>query len=320
MMKTIYLIQSNDYILINESINSILKENKLGHDCLIKYDLSEVSVDMVIEDLDTYNFLVEKKVIVCDNVLFLGSSKSKSDNNHEIEVFTKYLNNPSSENILIIVSDKLDERKSVVKLLKEKAKVVEDEISINKIIKSRLENFKMEDYVIKYFIDYCGNDNEKILNELEKLKCYKYEEKVITYDDIDSIVIKSFNDNVFSLIDAIMNRNKKKAINLYQDLLKGGEDGNKVIALLADQFRMIYNGKILLKEYHNNYKEVASILDIHPYRFQKAIENSYNYSIKDILKYLNIIDNMEINMKTGKSNLSAFEVFIYSLQNREFWL
>ena len=88
----------------------------------------------------------------------------------------------------------------------------------------------MEDYVIKYFIDYCGNDNEKILNELEKLKCYKmkeifyknhlyiYTNQNITYDDIDSVVLKSFNDNIFSLIDAIMNKNKKKAIVLIKKI------------------------------------------------------------------------------------------------------
>ena len=313
-MKTIYLIQSSDYILIKESIGKILKDNKIKDDSLIKYDLSESSIDLVIEDLDTYSFLVDKKVIVCENINFLTGSKVKGDIEHNVEVFTRYLNNPSSDNILILVCDKLDERKSVVKLLKEKAVIVDDDISINKIIKTRLEDFKMEDYVIKYFIEYCGNDNEKILNELEKLKCYKYDEKVITYDDIDLIVLKSFNDNVFSLIDAIMNKNRKKAIKLYQELLKNGEDSNKILALLADQFRMIYNGKILLKEYHNNYKEVASILELHPYRLQKSIESSYNYSLKDVLKYLSILDDIEINMKTGKSTISAFEMFIYSLQ------
>jgi len=312
-MASIYLIESSDYILIKENVNKILQENKLSKECLIKYDLNEVNIDTVIQDLDTYNFLVEKKVIVCDNLSFLTGVKSKGDINNDIDNFSKYLNNPSSENILILISDKLDERKNIVKLLKEKAKIIGGDISINKIIKSRLDGFKMEDYVIKYFIEYCGNDNEKILNELEKLKCYKYEEKVISYEDIDNIVIKSFNDNVFSLIDAIMNRNRKKAIMLYQELLKNGEDLNKILSLLADQFRMIYNGKILLKENNNNYKAVASILGIHPYRFQKSIESSYNYSNRDVLKYLNIIDDIEISIKTGKNTISACEVFIYSL-------
>ena len=246
------------------------------------------------------------------NPVFLTGTK-KDEYEKDNELFIKYLNNPSSENILIIVSDKLDERKKAVKLLKEVANIVDADVSINKIIKSKLDGFKMEDYVIKYFIDYCGNDNEKILNELEKLKCYKMNDKVITYDDIDEIVIKVFNDNVFSLIDAIMKKDRKKAIRLYEELLNNGEEVNKLISLLADQFRMIYNGKILLKEYNNNYNEVASILGIKPYRFQKSIESSYGYSMKDILKYLNIIDEMEIDIKTGKNTIASFEMFIYNL-------
>ena len=110
-----------------------------------------------------------------------------------------------------------------------------------------------------------------------------------------------------------MNRNRKKAIGLYQELLKNGEDVNKILSLLCDQFRMIYNGKILLKEYNNNYKEVADILGLHPYRFQKSIESSHNYSNRDILKYLSILDDIEIGIKTGKSTISGVEVFIYSL-------
>lgn len=312
-MQTIYLILSNDYISIKENINSILKENKVGKECLINYDLTTSLISDVIEDLDTYNFLVEKKVVVCDNVSFLSGTKIKGAVEQDVDLFIKYLNNPSSENILILICDKLDERKNVVKVLKEKATIIDADVSINKIIKSRLEDFKMEDYVIKYFIEYCGNDNEKILNELEKLKCYKADDRTITYDDIDLIVLKSFNDNVFSLIDAIMSKNKKKAIGLYEELLNNGEDINKILSLLADQFRMIYNGKILLKEYNNDYKKVASVLGIHPYRFQKSIDSSYSYSLKDILKNLKRIDEIEIDIKTGKSTIASFEVFIYNL-------
>ena len=314
-MKTLYFIQSSDYISIKESINNILKEHKVGEECLIKYDLNDTSINTIIEDLDTFNFLVEKKIIVCDNAYFLtGTKASRGSIEQDMDSFVRYLENPSLDNVLILICDsKLDERKKATKLLKEKAVFIEEDISINKIIKSRLEGFKMEDRVINYYIEYCGKDNEKILNELEKLKCYKFNEKEITYDDIDNIVIKNFNDNVFSLIDAIMKKEKNKSINLYYDLLKNGEDENKILAMLCEQFRIIYNGRILLKENNNNYNLVSDILGIKSYRLQKVIESSYNYNNSDILKYLNLLDEIEIGIKTGKSTISAFEIFIYSL-------
>ena len=88
-MGTIYLILSTDYISIKENINNILKENKVDKDALINYDLSTSSLSSAIEDLDTYNFLVEKKVVVCENPVFLNSTK-KDEYEKDNEIFIKY--------------------------------------------------------------------------------------------------------------------------------------------------------------------------------------------------------------------------------------
>lgn len=311
-MKTIYLIISNNHITIKEHISNILKDNSLIEEYLINYDMNDISLDTVINDLDTYNFLMPKKVVVCDNCSFLSPTKNKGAIEQDLKDFTKYVSNPSPENILILICDKLDERKQIVKLLKEKAEIISKEVSIRDLIKLHLDSCKMSNFVIEYLIDYCGNDYDKILNELEKLKCYKLDDE-ITKEDIDEIVLKSFNDSAFPLFDAIMRRNKKRAINLYDELIEQGKSIKDLIPLLANQFRMIYNGKILLKEHNNNFEEVANILKINPYRFRKSIESSYNYTLSDILHKLEMIDDMEIMMKTKKSTLACFEVFIYSL-------
>ena len=76
---------------------------------------------------------------------------------------------------------------------------------------------------------------------------------------------------------------------------------------------MIYNGKILLKEHHNNYDGVAALLGIHPYRFRKAMEKSYNYSTRDVLQKISDLDDIEIAMKTGNDTSASFELFIYNI-------
>jgi len=304
---------TTDYITIKENLKKILKENNLDDESIINYDLNETLIENVIEDLNTYGFLVPRKVIVCTNPSFLMATKGRGSLDQNIDAFINYLTHPSEDNILVLIGDNFDERKSVVKALKDNSIIYDEEINIFKMIKKKLEDYVMEDTVINYFIDYCSNDNEKILNELEKLKSYKADDKKITYDDIDKVVIKSFSDNIFSLIEAIMARNKKKSLRLYNELINNGEDINKILSMLCDQFRMIYNGRILLKEHHNNYKEVAGILGIHPYRFQKAIESSAFFSVKDIINDLKRLDDIEIGLKTGKNTSAAFEIFIYNL-------
>ena len=306
-----YLIISSDSITITETINKIIKDNNIEE--IIKYDLEQSSLNDLIENLDTYSLFSNKKAVIGFNAYFLSSSKvGKNFIEQDTTILEKYLNNPS-DNILILVVEKVDNKKKINKLLNEKAKIISNDIKIEDVIKTKLDGYKMDSYTINYLINYCNNDNSKIMNELEKLKSYKLEEKIILKEDIDAIVMKSFSDNVFSLVDAFSKRNKSKVYSLYQDLTNNGEDINKIVALLQDQYRMMYNGRLLLKEYNNNYDEVAELLGFHPFRFRKAIEASFNYSINELFDLLKMICDVEINIKTGMDPDIAFTSFICNI-------
>lgn len=307
-----YIIESSDYVVINAKIDDILKKNHLTSDMIIKYDLIETPISTAIEDLDTYNFLSSNKVVVCDNAYFLTSNRPKGSVVHNEELLEKYLKNPSSENILIMICDKIDTRKKLVKLV-DKNNILGGEIVIDDLIKSHLDDYKMDYKTIKYLIDYCDNDNERILNELEKLKCYKLDDKTITMEDINNIVIKLTGDNIFSLIDSIVLKNRSKAYLITQELLDKGEDINKIIVMVSDQFRLMYQVKLLLKEGYNK-DTIATKLKVHPYRVKLAIEKGYNYSSKVLLTNLDYFFNLDYMIKTGNNNPKlVFELFLANL-------
>ena len=307
-----YIIESSDYVVINTKIDDILKKNHLTHDMIIKYDLIETPISTAIEDLDTYNFLSSNKVVVCDNAYFLTSNRPKGSVVHNEELLEKYLKNPSSENILIMICDKIDTRKKLVKLV-DKNNILGGEIVIDDLIKSHLDDYKMDYKTIKYLIDYCDNDNERILNELEKLKCYKLGDKTITMEDINNIVIKLTGDNIFSLIDSIVLKNRSKAYLITQELLDKGEDINKIIVMVSDQFRLMYQVKLLLKEGYNK-DTIATKLKVHPYRVKLAMEKGYNYSSKVLLTNLDYFFNLDYMIKTGNNNPKlVFELFLANL-------
>jgi len=307
-----YIIESTDYVVINTKINDILNKHKLTSDMIIKYDLLESPISLAIEELDTYNFLSTNKVVVCYNAYFLTSNKPKSLVTHNEDELIKYINNPSSENILIMICDKIDTRKKIVKMI-DKDCILSGEVSIENLIKNKLDDYKMSNQTIKYLIDYCYNDNERILNELEKLKCYKLTEKEITIDDINECVLKLSDDNIFNLIDAIVTKNKNRAYNITQELINKGEDISKIIIMTADQFRLMYYVKAFLQEGYNQ-ESIASKLKIHPYRVKLAIEKGYNYSTKTLLTNLEYFFEIDYMIKTGNNNPKlVFELFLANL-------
>lgn len=307
-----YIIESSDYVVINTRIEDILKSNKLDKDMIIKYDLLETPISVAIEDLDTYNFLSSNKVVICDNAYFLTASKPKGAIAHNEEELEKYLNNPSKDNILILICDKLDARKKLVKLI-DKKYILGGEVSIEDLIHKNLEDYKMDYKTTNYLIDYCDKDNEKILNELEKLKCYKLKEKVITIDDINEVVFKLAGDNIFSLVDSIVLKNKKKAYDITHELIDKSEDISKIIILVADQFRLMNQVKSFLKEGYTQ-EQIASKMKIHPYRVKLAAEKGYNYSSKVLLENLEKLFDVDYMIKSGQNNpLLAFELFLANL-------
>lgn len=308
-----YLILSEDIVLIDDIVNNIIKGNNLSSNSVIKYDLTEISLEVLIEELNTYAFFEDKKIVVAYSCTFLSSNKKKIELVQNEKLLEEYIINPNPLSTLIIITDKLDDRKKISKLLREKCEVFEGNLSIEDKIKSSLDNFKMDNRTINYLIDYLKQDNERILRELEKLKMYKYEEKEIFIEDIDSIVIKEFDEDVFSLINCILKRNVESAFKIYNKLIHRGEEISKIVITVADQIRLIYKTKVLMRDGKSR-DTITSMLAIHPYRVKLAIEYSYNFTFEELERYLINLGNIDINIKTGKSsNDYGFDLFLLSI-------
>lgn len=300
-MDNIILIISNDKIVIDNKIKEI--QNTLKEAETVQYDLTETPIETVIEDLDTYNFLAPQKIIVCYNSIFLTAEKKKELVEHNLDKLEKYIDNPNPDNVLILITDSVDKRKKIVNSIIKKVKTVESKIDIKEIIKRELDGYKIDYKTINLLIDYCSNDSERIINEISKLKMYKFDEKEITEDDIKKTVTKKLDDNIFGLIDSILNQNKKYAFELYNDLVLHGEQPVTIISVLSNKIRLIYQVKILSKT-NTTDSSISKLLKVHEYPVKLARQMSYKYSEEVLLKYLNKLAELDYQIKSGKSTVS----------------
>ena len=92
------------------------------------------------------------------------------------------------------------------------------------------------------------------------------------------------------MTDGIIKKDFKKVYECYKDLIIVGEDEIKIISLLGTQFNLIYQSK-LLEQKGKSYKDIASTLDVHPYRVKLALETDFLiYELEDIIKKLHELD------------------------------
>ena len=308
-MKNNYIIISSDKIAIDTKIKNIINDIKIKDLEIIKYDYPNSTIDIVLEDLNTYNFLSNCKLIIFNNCTFLSGDADKS-----LSKLKEYLNN-SSDNYLIMINDSLSDKKEIKEIIKNNVEVIDSKISSEVLIKNNLEYCTMDNKTVKYFAEYCLYNNEKILNELKKIISYKYSEKdkTIKIEDINEIVMKDYDEDIFDLVNAIVTKNKDKSFELYKRLSRKEKDSVNIIASVAGGIRNLYCVKIL-NENKKTQQEISTILGIKPYAVSIALNNCNNYSSKKLLHLLDTLADIDYKTKSGNGRSNAlFEMFLLSL-------
>ncbi len=172
---------------------------------------------------------------------------------------------------------------------------------------------KIEAQAVNLLAVIVENDLWQLDREIQKLANYKPNE-IIKVEDVNLLVKGKYNDDIFQLMDAISEKNKKRALKLIQDQLDSGANEIYLLTMLIRQFRIFWQIKSVLKSGHLSPDEIAVELKIHPYVVRKTMSQLSNYSlekIKDIYKKL-----LEIDIKIKTSNVKfelLFDIIIAEL-------
>lgn len=309
-MNNFYLLYGNDISKIKNEINNIIKQLNISD--IVKYSMDTNTIDSIIEDASTISMFSNKKIIVLEECNFFKANKT-IDNLDKLESYlTKY--NSDSYIIFTIVTDKVDTRKKIYKEIKKIGKIIECNKGDNNYLLNYIKdytnenNYKIED--INYLINKTGSNLNDIKNELDKLFMYKIDNKIITNNDIDKIVVTNMDNEIFDLTDAVIAGDVTKSLSLLNEFLNKNYDEIQIIMLLASQFRFLYQVKRLMNK-NKNYTEIASILEVNPYRVKYTIKKLYSYSETMLLNYIKRLAKMDQDIKTGYMDKKlALELFI----------
>lgn len=310
----IYILYGEDTFGLNKFINDLMKKEQIEDK--ITYDYEESNIKDVLEECSYNDLFGNKKLVVLNNATFLTGKTTLNDDSLE-----SYVNNPNELTILILKvnEDKLDERKKMVKLLKEKSTVKLflslDVKDINAYIKNYFtsEDYKIDNTTIALIASRI-NGNTKVLNsELNKLMLYKINDKTITKEDVLKVITKYEEDNIFKLVDAVIKKDKPSIFTLYKGLIDNKEEPAVIMSLLSNNLRIILQSGILYKDGYSKDK-IASYLKEHPYRISLALENSRLIEKKELINDLNKLAILDYQIKSGEvDRFKGLEAFFIEL-------
>lgn len=307
-MNKIYLIYGTEKYLANQYIKKIINENDNYE--VIKYDMETINVDTAINDSMSISLFESNKIVICENCLFLTTLKSSIE--HNIDSVVNYISLETS-NILIftVLSESLDKRRKIVKLLEQNSDVkifnTLNEYELKDFIRSYVmnNNFKIEPDALNLFLEKLNSNLYVITSELDKMFLYKNDNRVIEKKDVLLVTSSFINTNIFDFISAIIKNNVELSLRLYDDLLLYNEEEIKLIIILSNEFRLIYQVKELTSMGYSE-SDIARKLNVHPYRVK--LSKNVDITVKDALKYLKKLSDLDIMIKMG--NIDKKEGFL----------
>ncbi len=274
------------------------------------FDMKEASYAEVELDLVSLPFFADEKIVILDHLLDLTTAKKRNLTDEDLKQFENYLENPSESTRLVIFAEgKLDSKRRLVKLLKRDAQIIEattpKEQDLKRYFSSQAQELGLH-FVgdsLDQLLLKSGYDFGELQKNLALLRAYK-EDGQITLEDIEEVVPKSLQDNIFDLTQMILKRQIDQARNLVKDLRLQGEDEIKLIAILLSQFRMFSQVKIFSEEGQSESQIVASLSElsgrkVNPYQVKFALRDSRRLSLSFLKQAMTTFIETDYAIKSG---------------------
>ncbi len=309
----INLISGESYLLVNEKINDIVGLSKN----VTTFDLAQSTLEDVLIEAGYVSMFEEEKFIVIKNANFFGTDKIKDS---DTDILLNYFEHPSDNtNLIFICSTKLDLRKKITKIVKDKFNLINIpnlkyyEIENRAMESFKKNGFKVEADTVKYLVQNSLNNFDLTMNEVEKIMLFYNESDYVKYEDVVNIAAKSINTNNFLFVDAVVEGDLEKSFELLNDLKIMKVEPTIVLSLLARDFRIMLQIKTLQKEEKREY-EILSELGLQDWQLNKYLTKIFPFKIKELESILIKIADMDLNIKTGKvDKYTALELFILDI-------
>ena len=295
-----YLITSDDLLAAKDKIAEIKNVLDPSYEEL-SYDLDEDTLSDVVDELSTISLFDNPKFVVVKN-----ASKVVSMKTDYLKDLYKVMNNLDSQNVLILLflenvdfkSDNFETLRRYANLIDVRIKNIPKDQYINNYLNSN--GYQIEEDALNLLITYV-EDLYSLRSALDQLMCYKKDELKIELKDIKKMINPPMDDNIYSIIDAVINKDKKRCFECLRDLKLHSVKSSYIISLLINKFQEMYNISILVKA-NTSQNDIATIFNVKPGRAYYMMKAAKSSSIQQIKRNLNLLNELDLDIKSGKKN------------------
>ncbi|MBQ8804825.1 MAG: DNA polymerase III subunit delta [Tyzzerella sp.] len=271
------------------------------------YEGKGINVKEVIDLAETLPFFAERRLIIMEDTgFFKNASPELSD----------YIKELPETTAMIFVESEIDKRGKLYKAVQSKGRAVElgrqDEATLLRWIAGSVkrENKQISENTIRHFLAKVGTDMENIQKELEKLFCYAMEKDVISVEDVEVICTTQITNQIFDMVNAVAEKQQRKALDYYYDLIALKEPPMRILFLLARQFKLLLEVKEM-DRLGLARKEIGEKAGLNPFVVGKYQAQAKAFSVSELRTIIEDSVDTEECVKTGRlTDMLGVELFI----------
>lgn len=321
---TLFFYGAEDYLMdwaIRRIIEKHVPEDSRDVDVL-HLDGETCEVQDIIKASATYSMFAEKRVVVVKNFLPLILGNIENDNDSLLSLASS---KQECSVVIFVIEAKFAENITAFgrKMIKESSAyefTKLDKATLKAFITKRIRQEgkiigrKEMDHLINlsgYFYKGSRYSLNQLVADISKI-ANATEGDLIQSNVIEDLITGEEDKFVFNLIDALMEGNKQKAMDLTETIIREEDSTMAVIALLTKQFEIMYDALELSKEGFS-ISEMVKRTGVHEFRFKKAYQSAMLYKEEKIRSHLIRLYNIDRDIKSGNIDKDlAFELFVVS--------
>ena len=261
-----------------------------------RYEGKGVDVKQLIDLCETMPFFAERRIILLEDT---GFFKNKC------EELADYMKSLPDYLVLVFSESEVDKRSRMYKAVKSGGRVTEfakqDEKTLMRWAAGILgkEGRKITQRDMELFLTKTGTDMGNIRMELEKLITYTEGQDIVSAEDIEAVCVTQTTNKIFDMVRAVTEKNQKKALELYYDLLTLKEPPMRILFLLAKQFRQLLLTKKMAGEGASQ-NEIASRLGVPSFVVRNISACARSYTVEELERAVEDFVDAEEAVKTGR--------------------
>ena len=296
--KQVYLLYGEEAYLKQQYKRNLVKALNPDDDTMnfARYEGKGIDIRELISLFDTMPFFADRRTVLLEDT---GFFKNKC------EELADYMKNLPDYLYLVFCESEVDKRSRMYKAVKACGSIGEfkqqDEKTLMRWAAGILgkNGRKITQRDVELLLSMTGTDMGNLRMELEKLISYTEGREVVTAADIQAVCTTQTTNKIFDMVRAVTEKNQKRALDLYYDLLTLKEPPMRILFLLAKQFRQL----LLVKEYAEEgipQPVMASRLGVPSFVVKNIAVCARSYRISELRQAVTDFVDAEEAVKTGR--------------------